>query len=155
MHIWIRVELVSQFFLSTVQLKDSQMCNQVMKPPFKGGRGMSANGKTCYDKLDKAIVALSWLDDYTQSASLRTFFFFGFHLARDSVTSFQKRSRGATDNPESHVALRPHHSHGPSATISIKGLAWSVDRWKGKYDFEGKKIGKERMQEASEVQGNG
>lgn len=35
---------------------------------------MSTNGKACYDKLDKAIVALSWLDDCVQSTSLRPFF---------------------------------------------------------------------------------
>lgn len=53
---------------------DLQRCGQAMNPPCKGGRGMSTNGKACYDKLDKAIVALSWLDDCTQSISLRAFF---------------------------------------------------------------------------------
>lgn len=64
-----------------VRLKDLQRCGRVLKPLFKGGQGMSTNGEACYDKLDKAIVALSWLDDYAQSASLRAFFFFSFFFS--------------------------------------------------------------------------
>lgn len=88
---------------------DSKTCRGVAKwwhLLFKGGRGMSTNGKACYDKLDKAIVALSWLDDCRQSTSLRAFFF--LLLAGDSVTSFQNRSWGATDTPT--------HNHTPPST---------------------------------------
>lgn len=91
-----------------------------MKPPFKCGQGMSTNAKACYDKLDKVIVTLSWLDDFTQSTSLRAFFF--LYLARES---FQSRSWRATDTL-THNYTSPFHY--PTTTIPIKGLAQSVDR---------------------------
>lgn len=103
-----------------------QRCGQVMKPAFKVEQGMSTNGEACYDKLDKAIVALSRLDDCTQSTSLRTFF--SLHLARDS--SIQSGSWGASDTP-THNYTSPFPLPSvpcPSTTIPIKGLAWSVDR---------------------------
>lgn len=116
-----------------VRLKDLQRCGQVMKPPFKGGQGMSTNDKACYDKLDKAIVPLSRLDDCAQSTSLRTFFF--LPLARDSVTSFQSRSWGATDtpthnytSPSTPIAPMPRR-HYPYQRLSVlcgqmKGKMW-------------------------------
>lgn len=94
-----------------------------MKPPFKGGQGMSTIAKACYDKLDKAIVALSWIGGCTQSAALRAFFF--LHLARDSVTSFHSRSWGATDtpthnytSPSTPIAPMPRH-HQPYQRLSV------------------------------------
>ncbi len=105
---------------------------------------MSTNGKACYDKLDKAIVALSWLDDYTQSASLRAIFFF-LPLARDSVTSFQSRSWGATDtpthnytSPSTPIAPMPHRHH-PYQRLSV-----ICGQMKGKMWFWRKKWGKEK-----------
>lgn len=65
--------------------------------------------------------------------------FFFLHLAGDSVTSFQSRSWGSHwhPDPQNHppLPLLPC----PTSAISIKGLAWSVDRWRGKCDFEEKK----------------
>lgn len=111
---------------------------QVMKPRLKGGRGTSTNREACYDKWDKATVALSRLDDGTQSILLC------LHLDRDSVTSLQSRFwRSNTPHPQSHTSLHPHLSQAPSPTsISIKGLAWSVDRWRGKCDLKKKKLEK-------------
>lgn len=45
-----------------------------MNPCAETWWGMSTNREACYDKLDKAIVALLWLSDRTQSISLTAFF---------------------------------------------------------------------------------
>lgn len=99
---------------------------------------MSTDAKACYDKLDKAIVALSWFDDCTQSTPLRTLFF----LTRTKIQTHPFKSRSCRDSD------KPLHNYTtpsspllpcPFPLVPIKGLAWSVDRWRGKCDFEEKK----------------
>ena len=117
---------------------------------------MSTNGQACYDKLDKSIVELSWLDDCTQSISLRDFLLFCFSFTWPGIQSHPFTAGPAepltprptiTHHPPSPVAPMPHAPQ-PSTPIPIKGLVWSVDRWRGKCDFE------EEEKKAHEVWGN-
>ena len=103
----------SQVWSLPTTSSQTQRCGQVMKSPFKGGQGMSANDKACYDKLDKAIVPLSRLDDCAQSTSLKTFFSSSLGQGFSHILSEQVLGSHWHLDPQLHITLHSHRSHAP------------------------------------------
>lgn len=105
-------------------------CVQMIKHPYKGGRGMSTNNKGCYDKLDRAIVAVSRLDDCTQSAPL-TALFSCLWLGIQSHPFMVGPGEPLTPRPRKHTSPQaPQRSHTPTTTTHYQRLSTICGRMK-------------------------